>query len=435
VSTIGEPLPETPGAQPPRRGIRGLFQRSGDPLGSNYRKLWTASAISNLGDGVRWTALPLLGASITRDPAKIAAIDLFATLPWFLFALLAGALVDRWDKRLAMAIANGVRFLLVLGLALATLWGAESLLLIYVVGFLMGCSETIFDNSAQTILPAIVRKDQLERANGRLYAAEIINNQFVGPPLGGFLFAAAAAAPFFLDSASFLISALLIAVLVGSFRSPRDETAGATTIRTDIAEGLKWLWNHRLIRTLAIMLGIWNGVSMAGFAIFVLFALEILGLDEVGYGILLGASTVGSLIGSMAASRLSKAGAGTTLIAMVTLGALSSLGIGLTSSAIVVGLMSAIFGFTSVVWNVITVSLRQAIIPDRLLGRVNSVYRLLGWGSMPVGAALGGVMGSTLGLRSPFIMQAIVLILMAIVALPIINNKSIAAARAAAENS
>jgi MFS family permease len=431
MSTTGEPLLEKPGAQPPRRGVRRILG-AGEPLGPNYRKLWTASAISNLGDGVRWTALPLLGASITHDPAKIAAIDLFSTLPWFLFALLAGALVDRWDKRIAMAIANGVRFILVLALALGTLWGNESLVLLYVVGFLLGCSETIFDNSAQTILPAIVRKDQLEKANGRLYAAEIINNQFAGPPLGGFLFAVAAAAPFFLDSASFLISALLIAALVGSFRSPRDADVLDTTLRKDIAEGLRWLWNHRLIRTLAIMLGIWNGVSMAGFAIFVLYALEILGLDEVGYGVLLAAGTVGSLIGSAAASRLSKAGAGSTLIAMVLMGAISSLGIALTSTAWVVALMSAIFGFTSVVWNVITVSLRQAIIPDRLLGRVNSVYRLLGWGSMPIGAAIGGLMGRTWGLRSPFYLQFGVLVVMAIVVLPVINNRTIAEARAAA---
>lgn len=406
---------------------------SRDSLGANYGKLWTASAISNLGDGVRWTALPLLGASITHDPAKIAAIDLFATLPWFLFALIAGALVDRWDKRRAMAIANGFRFLLVLGLALATLSDDTTLVLLYVVGFLMGCAETIFDNSAQTILPAIVRKDQLERANSRLYAAEIVNNQFVGPPLGGFLFAAAAAAPFFLDSASFLISGLLIAALVGTFQSPRDVEAPRTTIRKDIAEGLRWLWNHQLVRTLAIMLGVWNGVSMAGFSIFVLYALEILGLDEIGYGVLLAASTVGSLIGSMAASRLSKAGPGSTLIAMVLLGAVSSLGIAWTSSVVVVGVMSAIFGFTSVVWNVITVSLRQAIIPDRLLGRVNSVYRLLGWGSMPIGAAIGGIMGRTWGLRSPFYLQFGVLVVMAVLALPVINNKTIAAARAATE--
>jgi MFS family permease len=432
--STGEPLPETPGAQPPRRGLGRLFRRTGDPLGPNYRKLWTASAISNIGDGVRFTALPLLGASITRDPGKVALIDLFSTLPWFLFALIAGALVDRWDKRLAMAIANGIRFLLMLALALATIWGNGSLIVLYVVGFLLGSAETIFDNSAQTIMPAIVRKDQLERANGRLYAAEIINNQFAGPPLGGFLFALAAAAPFFLDSVSFLISALLIAALAGSFKSPREESSEATTIRKDIAEGLKWLWNHRLIKTLAIALGVWNGVSMAGFSIFVLYALEILGLNEIGFGVLLAASTAGSLLGSMAASRLSKMGGGTTLIGSVLLGAISSAGIALTSDAIVVGLMMAIFGFVSVVWNVITVSLRQAIIPSHLLGRVNSVYRLLGWGSMPIGAAIGGIMGRTLGLRSPFWLQAGVLVVMALAMLPLVNNRTIAAARAEGED-
>lgn len=431
--STGEPLPETPGAQPPRRGLKRMFGRSGDPLGPNYRKLWTASAISNIGDGVRFTALPLLGASITRDPGKVALIDLFSTLPWFLFALVAGALVDRWDKRLAMAISNGIRFLLMLALALATVWDNGSLIVLYVVGFLLGCAETIFDNSAQTIMPAIVRKDQLERANGRLYAAEIINNQFAGPPLGGFLFAFAAAAPFFVDSVSFLISALLIAALAGSFRSPREDASEPTTIRKDIAEGLRWLWNHRLIKTLAIALGVWNGVSMAGFAIFVLYALEILGLSEVGFGILLAASTAGSLLGSMLASRLSRMGGGTTLIGSVLLGALSSAGIALTSDAIVVGLMMAIFGFVSVVWNVITVSLRQAIIPSHLLGRVNSVYRLLGWGSMPIGAAIGGLMGRSLGLRSPFWLQAGVLVVMAIAMLPLVNNRAIAAARAEGE--
>jgi len=432
--STGELLPETPGVQPPKRGLERIFRGSPDPLGPNYRKLWTASAISNIGDGVRMTALPLLGASITRDPAKIAAIDLFSTLPWFLFALISGALVDRWDKRLAMSIANGIRFVLMLVLALATVWGNESLVLLYAIGFLLGCSETLFDNAAQTIMPAIVRKDQLERANGRLYAAEIINNQFAGPPLGGFLFAWAAAAPFFVDSISFAVSALLIAALVGSFKSPRDEATGPTTIRTDIAEGLRWLWHHRLIRTLAIMLGLWNGLSMASFSIFVLYALEILNLSGVGFGMLLAASTAGSLLGSLAASRLSKMGAGNALIGSVVFGALASLGVALTSNAFVVAAMMALFGFVTVVWNVITVSLRQAIIPGRLLGRVNSVYRLLGWGSMPIGAVVGGIMGRTLGLRSPWALQFGVLMVALLALVPRVNNRTIATARAEAED-
>lgn len=403
-------------------------------LGSNYHKLWVASAVSNLGDGVRLTALPLLAATLTREPALIAAIDFASSLPWFLFALLAGAVVDRVDRRSAMGTANILRAFLVGGLALAIVLGNSPLVLLYVVAFLLGCAETIFDNSSQAILPALVRKDQLERANGRMYAAEVITNQFAGPPLGALLFVTAASAPFFLDSASFLIAALLILSFKGTFRAPRDAGIPPATMRADIVEGLRWLWNHRLLRTLAAMLGTWNAVNTATFSIFVLFALEILGVSEVGYGILSSTFVVGSVSGSLSGGAISRRlGSGTTLILLVATGAVSALVIALTSNPFVVGAMFAVEGFITVVWNVITVSLRQTIIPDRLLGRVNSVYRLFGWGSMPLGAALGGFLGTVFGLRAPFFVMAAVLALMAILAFPVVNNRTIIEARAAAD--
>ena len=401
------------------------------PLGPNFRKLWTASAISNLGDGVRWTALPLLAASITRDPAEVAGIELAASLPWLLFALVSGAVVDRVDKRWAMVTSNAIRALLMISLAAATALGGGELWVLYFIAFLLGSAETIFDNAAQAILPAVVNRDLLERANSRLFAAEMINNQFLGGPLGGFLFAIAAAVPFLVDGASFAVAALLIAAMAGSFRSERaDETP--TTIRADIVEGLKWLRGHRLIRTLAIMLGFWNAISTAGFSVFVLYALQILDLDEVGFGLLLTAMAVGSLIGTAAVSRFKAVGTGTTLIAMVMLGAGSFLVISVTSTVWVVGAMLAIEGFVIIVWNVITVSLRQAIIPDRLLGRVNSVYRLLGWGSMPVGAAVGGFVARYFGLRAPFLLGGVILAVMGLVGARVVNNRTIAAARDAA---
>lgn len=434
--SMGTPVPEGPGAQPPRRGLGRIFRSSAEPLGPNYRKLWVASAISNLGDGVRLTALPLMAAEITREPAQIAAIDLASTLPWFLFALLAGAFVDRVDRRHAMGVANIIRAILVGALALSVLADNATLVLLYIVAFMLGCAETVYDNANQAILPSLVRKDQLERANGRMYAAEFITNQFAGPPLGAFLFLTAAAAPFFLDSASFLIAALLVLSLSGSFKAPRDADVPSMSMRADIAEGLKWLWNHKLLRTLAIMLGTWNALNTAAFSIFVLFALEILEVTEVGYGILISSLVIGSVVGSLAGSAVSRLmGPGTTLILSVASGALLVLVIALTSNPYVVGAMFAIEGFVSVVWNVITVSLRQAIIPDRLLGRVNSVYRLFGWGSMPIGAALGGFLGTVFGLRAPYFVMAAVLAVMAIVTIPFVNNKTIAAARAAAEDS
>ena len=407
-----------------------------ESLGPNYRKLWIASAISNLGDGVRLTALPLMAATITRDPAKIAAIDLASTLPWFLFALFSGALVDRIDRRHAMGVANIVRAVLVGALALTVVSGRESLPVLYIVAFLLGSAETVFDNAAQAIMPAIVRKDQLEKANGRMWAAEFTTNQFIGPPLGAFLFVAAAASPFFLDSASFLISALLILSFTGSFRAPRDAALPTTTMRADIAEGLRWLWNHKLLRTLAIMLGTWNALSTATFSIFVLFALEILGVREVGYGILFSSLVVGSVAGSLTGSTLSRRlGPGKCLVLAVVIGAATMLVIGTTSNPYVVGSMFAIEGFVSTVWNVITVSMRQTIIPDRLLGRVNSVYRLFGWGSMPLGAALGGFLASVYGLRAPYFVAAAALTVMALFAARLLTDKAIAEARAAVEES
>lgn len=434
MSTV-QPPPEGTGPPPKRRGFARLRGQNDDPLGPNYRKLWAAATISNLGDGVRLTALPLMAASITRDPAQIAAIDFASTLPWFLFALFSGALVDRIDRRQAMGIANLVRAVLVGGLAIAVASGQGSLVVLYLVAFLLGTAETVFDNASQAILPALVRRDQLERANGRMYAAEFITNQFAGPPLGAFLFVAAAAAPFFLDSISFLVAALLILSFQGSFRTEREEDTPKTSLRFDIREGLRWLWDHKLLRTLGIMLGIWNGMAMAAGSIFVLFALEILEVSEVGYGILASTFVIGSVVGSLVASRLSaRIGPGRTLLMQVTLGASASLVVGLTTNPYLVGLMFAVEGFTAVAWNVITVSLRQSIIPDRLLGRVNSVYRLLGWGMMPIGAALGGLLGSTLGLRSPFFVQAAVLGVMALFAARLLTNKAIADARASAQD-
>ena len=370
-----------------------------DPLGPNYRKLWVASTISNLGDGVRLTALPLMAARITRDPAKIAAIDFASTLPWFLFALFSGALVDRMDRRHAMGIANIVRAVLVGALAIAVATGNETLVVLYVVAFLLGSAETVFDNAAQAILPAVVRKDQLERANGRMYAAEFITNQFVGPPLGAFLFVAAAASPFFLDSASFLIAALLILSFTGSFttlpatRLFHQRRCGRTSPRACGGCGTTSFYARS--RSCS---GRGTRCSTATFSIFVVFALEILDVGEVGYGILFSSFVIGSVAGSLMGSAVARrVGPGTCLMLAVVIGAATMLVVGLTSNPFVVGAMFAIEGFVTIVWNVITVSMRQTIIPDRLLGRVNSVYRLFGWGSMPIGAALGGFLALSSG--------------------------------------
>lgn len=403
-------------------------------LGPNYWKLFSAGLVSNLGDGVVAAALPLVAAALTRDPVLFAGIAVAGRVPWLLFALQAGALADRVDRRWMMGTVNVVRFLLMGSLGIAILGDWATIWLLYVITFLLGTAEVVFDTSAQAILPRVVTdRDQLERANGLMFGAEVTANQFVGPPLGGFLFAVAASLPILLDAGTFAISAGLIFALTGSYAVRRDPAATpVTTIRQDIREGLSWLWNHRLLRTLALLLGAMNGLwSMAG-AILALFALEVLGVSEVGFGLLLAAGAAGSVLASLLAGRIvERFGRGRTLWITLISSAVGPFAQGLTSDAIVFGMLAALFGFAAVVWNVITVSLRQTIIPDELLGRVNSVYRFIGWGSMPIGALAGGVIADAFGLRAPFLAAGAVMALVLLPAARVITSEEIERARTA----
>jgi hypothetical protein len=172
-------------------------------LGPGFARLWTANAVSNLGDGVTLVAGPLLAASLTRDPRLVAGLAVAQRLPWLLFSLVSGALVDRLDRRLVMVRVDAARAVVVGLLGVAVLADAATLPLLYAIFFALGTAETLFDNAAVSILPAVVPTDQLSRANGRLLGAQMVANELVAPPLGGWLFAAAAAVPFLVDAGSF----------------------------------------------------------------------------------------------------------------------------------------------------------------------------------------------------------------------------------------
>ena len=399
-------------------------------LGPEYRKLWTASTLSNLGDGVTLVAGPLLIASLTRDPVLVAGIAFAQRLPWLLFSLISGALVDRLDRRRVMWSVDAFRTVLLGFLGLAVLMNFVSIPLLYAVFFLMGTAETLFDTASVSILPAVVPRENLEKANGRLFGAEIVSNQFAGPPLGGFLFAVAASVPFFLDAGSFAAAAALVLFMRGKFKAERPEGALPTTLRAEISEGLRWLWGNKLLRTLAISLGIMNLTSTATISIFVLFAQERLGLGSVGYGVLLTSIAVGGVVGSLAAERLvGWLGAGTTMRMGLLIEAGSTGVIALSGEPLVVGTMLALFGFHAIVWNVITISLRQQIIPERLLGRVNSAYRLLGLGGMSVGALLGGLLARGFGLTAPFWFASLSVAILGVFVWRILSNETVHLAR------
>ena len=379
-------------------------------LGRNFNKAMVASGFANLADGVLWVALPLLAVRLTRSPLMIAGITVAARLPWLL-APVAGAFADRLDRRQSMVRVNLVRFVLLGGLSLAVALDMATIPMLYAVAVLLGMGETLFDTSAQSLLPAVVDCDELTRANSWLFAVELVANTFIGPPLGGLLAAASLALALGLPSAAYLVGAGFLALMAGSFRAAGAGPAGGTRLRDEIAEGTRFVWRHPVLRPLAIMLGLQNMAFSAAFSVFVLFAVAPgpMGLSDAGYGVLTATLGIGSLIGSWQAVRVERRlGRVRTLGLSILLNGITLLVPVVTALPVPIGASMLASGAGIVLWNVITVSLRQRITPDRLLGRMNASYRLVGWGAMPLGAALGGVLAEALGLRGAFLVAALI---------------------------
>ncbi len=410
-------------------------------LDARYWRLWGAVASSNLGDGLVSLALPWLASLLTRDPLAISGVALATRLPWLVFSLQAGALSDRFDRRRLMVGANTVRALIAGMTTALVLLDLASLPLLYVVAFGLGMCEVVFDNTSQALLPALVPRERLERANGTILGAQMVIGDLVARPLAGALVGVALSLPFAIDAATAAVSAALIASIGGTGHPAPARAVPPTSMRTQIREGLGWLWEHRLLRTLAIALGLMNGANAATVATFVLFAQEVLGLDGLGFGLLLAASSVGGLLGSIIAPAVAtRLGYGRSLLLTVAVPIGGLVAIASTTSPVVAGTAASITAFTAITWNVVTVSLRQRLIPDRLLGRVNSVYRFFGWGMMPIGTLLGGVLVSLvesggdrdLALRSPFLLAATVHVVLLVTVSKRLTSSAIRAAEAAA---
>ena len=397
-------------------------------LGARFNKLWVAVIASNLGDGVMGVAFPLLVASLTRDPVLVAGATVVGRIPWLLFALPAGALVDRLDRKRVMVAVDWGRGIVVGVLGILLLVGDISLAVVYVVAFLLGSAETMFDTASEALIPSLVDSDQLDSANGRLQASEWATNSFIGPPIGAALFALAASAPFLFDAGSFIVAALLVAAIGGSYRGREATPEVATKLRHEIGEGLRWLWGHKVLRTLALMAGTTNLVGMGIIAIFVLFAQDILGLGDLGFGLILATIGLGGLIGAIGAPVVTKRlGPGTSLLLSMSGLGIGAVVMGATSNAVVAGVVAWFYGLLIALWNVVAISLRQRLTPDQLRGRVASVARLLAWGTQPLGALLGGIVASAFGLRAPFFVAAAVWVLLVAVTAPIVNNQRIQA--------
>ncbi len=429
------------------------------PLGRSYIKLWSATAISNLGDGISMVAYPWLASAVTRSPILIAAAGFASRLPWLIFTLHAGVLTDRFDRRkliVGMDFLRGVLTVFVGGVVylnkdslpalndltklthLSTNWPLYSTLL--VTSFLFGLAEVLRDNSAQTLMPSVVDQENLEKANSRMWSAEALTNSFIGPPIGSLMIGIAIFLPFFFDAASFFIAVALIATISGSFKSVESTSSREKiNFRVEIKEGFTWLWAHPLLRPMAIILGCMNGIGTMVGAVFILFAQEVLHTSVFAFALLGTAGAVGGIFGGVLAPKISsKFGSGPSLALALAAAPVGSIVVGFTSSWQVVWVVVVFESFVGLLWNTITVSLRQSIIPTNLLGRVNSVYRFFAWGSIPIGMFVGGALVSGLthfysrevALRAPYFIACLLGLLLWIMAAPRLTTAKIEQARA-----
>ena len=429
-------------------------------LGSSYWKLWTATAISNLGDGVSMVAYPWLASAVTRSPILIAAAGFASRLPWLIFTLHAGVLTDRFDRRKLIVAMDFMRGLLTVFVGLVVFFNKDSFpaldelttitnletnwpiyFTLLITAFLFGLAEVLRDNSAQTLMPSVVDKENLEKANGRMWSAESLTNSFIGPPLGSLLIGIAIFIPFFFDAVSFFFAVALIASLKGTFKPVADDKPREKiNFKAEIKEGYAWLWAHPLLRPMAIILGSMNGLGTMVGATFILFAQEVLETSVFTFALLGTAGAVGGTVGGLLAPKISaKLGSGRSLAMTLAAAPIGSLIIALTTTWQVVWVVVVFETFFAVLWNTITVSLRQSIIPTHLLGRVNSVYRFFAWGSIPIGMFVGGGLVSALtlvlsrenALRAPYLFGVVLGLLLWALAAPRLTTAKIEAARKA----
>ncbi|MCG8917643.1 MFS transporter [Actinokineospora sp. PR83] len=373
---------------------------------ADHRLRWLlgSSALSNLGDGIGKVAFPLLGASVTRDPVLIAGLSATSFLPWLLFALVSGALIDRVDRRRAVLLANAARAVIVGGLTVLVLLDSASIWLLYAVALVLGSVETIADSAAQALVPAVVDRDGLESANGKLQSVEIVGQTFLGGPLGSITFALFAALPFLLNTAGFVVAAILLVALRGHYRPTT--TGPAPRLREQLGEGLRWVRTRPLmVRLVLIALGLALTSELAQ-ALLVLYALQDLGLDEAAFGLFALVGGVGGLLGAAAAPRLSRVlPRRLVLVASVAACGLGFLGMGLVRDPITASLLFGLFAAAVVVVNVILGTLRHALVPEHLFGRVLGVWRTAVWGGIPIGALLGGLLARGIGTPGVFLVS------------------------------
>ncbi|MCE6999253.1 MFS transporter [Saccharothrix sp. S26] len=391
--------------------------------GRGFALLWSASTVSMLGDGMRVAALPLLAAAVSDSAAAVSATTVAGSLPWLLFSLVGGALVDRVQRARLLWLTGLCQTAVVGTFAVVILVSPPSLVTLAVFTLLLGCAQVLYLTASNALVPEIVPSAGLESANARMQGSQVIVLQLLGPLAGATVFGFSTAAPFAVDAVTFLVAALLVRPLTRLTTPPQPRSDRVRrSLAKDIGEGVRWLWGHRGLRVLALVLGIATAAVQLGNTMLVLLVTSTLDAPESAFGLVLAAGAVGGFGATLVAARIrAKIGVTATMASSISAIGLSLLACGAGRSVWWLAAAYAVGGFGLVVWNVQSSSLRQRLVPRQFMGRVGGAYRLIGWSGIPVGAAMSGVLGTAFGIRIPFFVAGTVL-LASLLLLPLFGN-------------
>lgn len=379
-----------------------------EPLGATFNKLWSATLASNISDGLLKTATPLLAATLTRDPVIIAALSAIVMLPWLFFAIPIGSLVDRVDRRRAMWVANSIRLLAAAVLTISIATATVSIPVLYVVAFVIGAAEVLYDTTAQALIPQMLKPEQLERANSRLSIGATMVGELIGSPLSGILYAAAIVLPFISGTLGMLFAVVLVALIPGSYKpamrlDDSGQHAAKTSLLADMKFGIRYLYEDKTLLKLVLFTTTVGFFFSTTGSTMVLFMLDELDVPFALFGFVFLSGAIGNIFGSMIAPKLSTRFGRMNIMALAIFmsGVLIALG-GLAPNVWVwIGL--AVFGGMAMAqWNILLMSTYHQIIPNELFGRIHGTRRTLVWGLMPIGSLLGGVF-ALIDLRAPML--------------------------------
>lgn len=386
-------------------------------MGRAFNRLWSASLVSNLSDGVLLAAAPLLAITLTDNTILISLLGAMVMLPWLLFAIPIGTLVDRLDRRHILAGTNLLRSAVVGSLAFAIAADVVTIGLLIAAAFIIGTCEVAADTTSQSLIPQIVDEKQFEKANSRLQISETVVQGFIGSPFSGFLYALAIYIPFFFNSLGYVISAILaLSMPIHFLQDIRNQKPQAekNKFAEDMKFGISYLFNHKLLRRIVLttsMIGVCYSISTATI---VLFMVKELDLPEPFFGLVLMIQGIGALAGALVAPYASKKfGRGKVMTFGIFFSSFTILIEGFSPNIYFFVFFSAFGAFTISQWNILLMSTYQSIIPNEIYGRIHGTRRTLVWGMMPIGSVLGGVLASY-GLRTPLYVGGLISTLIAI---------------------